>query len=105
MARTLSAKSLAFRISLFKGEGKSDKEVLEILISTIEKNAKEILSDNGYGVREEYLNGDDEHDREAWVSEALHLMDYDMPKHLKVCASTICEAYRAREFLKKKAKK
>jgi len=89
----------SFVSGIEKSEG-TPQETLKNIINAIEKQARELLTESGYGIEAQYLTPNDiEQDRKTWLNEALHLLDYDLLFEEDKAVLTLIETSKAEDFL------
>lgn len=97
MQSLINSDELFTAIQNFESDGIASEEALLNMIFVMDKQAKAILSKNGYGIYEQYITGDDEVDQQEWINEAFQLLDYSLPYPISECAMIIIEAETARQ--------
>lgn len=89
---------------IIRGLNKNDvgpaNETLENMTFVVERQARQVLEKNGYGVQEIYLTpGDPEADRREWLNEAFHLLGYELDFELEQAAILLIESSKLQDFL------
>jgi len=76
------------------------QHTLKNMLLIIEKQARELLTERGYGIDPSYLTpNDDQQNRNTWLNEAFHLLDYDLYFEEDKAAITLIEAAKVEDYL------
>jgi hypothetical protein len=75
-------------------------EIFDNMFLLVEKQARELLTERGYGIDPSYLTpNDDQQNRNTWLNEAFQLLDYDLDFELEQAAILLIESSKLQSFL------